>query len=366
MASIRKRETAKGVSYLARVRLKGHPPQTASFSRLTDARKWVQDTESAIRDGRHFKTAEAKRHTFADAIERYNKSVLPKYTAKEQANRRPILAWWNDAIGAHLLADLNSGTFAECRDKLLATPSQKGGTLHSDTIRKYFNVARCILKVCVNEWRWLERSPLKDGRVEMPALPRGRVRFLDDAERERLLRACRGSDNGMLNPIVVMALSTGMRQGEILNLKWPDVDLKKGVAILQETKNGERRRVPITGYALEVMREYAKVRRLDSEFVFPGRTGKPVEFRKHWLKALSDAGIADFRFHDLRHCTASYLAMNGASLAEIAEILGHKTLQMVKRYSHLSDSHVSGVLERMNARVFEVSLGALATNEGSE
>lgn len=352
MASIRKRETAKGVSYLTRVRLKGYPPQSATFSRLTDARKWIQDVESAIRDGRHFKTSEAKRHTFGEAIEKYKKAVLPKYTAKEQANRRPILAWWNDEIGSFLLAELQPSTFATCRDNLLVTPSRKGGNLGPDTVRKYFNVAKCVLKVCVNEWQWLEYSPLREGRVELPELPRGRVRFLDDDERKRLLKACHESDSNALYPIVVLALSTGMRQGEILNLKWEDVNLNQGAAILHETKNGERRRVPIAGHALDYLKQYSKVRRLDSQLVFPGKTGKPYEFRKPWLKALKDAQIEDFRFHDLRHSAASYLAMNGASLAEIAEVLGHKTLQMVKRYSHLSEAHTSKVVASMNEKIF--------------
>ena len=86
--------------------------------------------------------------------------------------------------------------------------------------------------------------------------------------------------------------------------------------------------------------------------VFPSaiKPQKPIEIRKSWLNALEKAGIEDFRFHDLRHSTASYLAMNGATLAEIAEVLGHKTLAMVKRYSHLSEAHTAGVLERMNQK----------------
>ena len=120
---------------------------------------------------------------------------------------------------------------------------------------------------------------------------------------------------------------------------------------MHETKNGERRRVPIVGPALEALRAHAKVRRLDSPLVFPGRTGKPAELRKAWVKALREAGIEDFRFHDLRHTTASYLAMSGASPGEIAEILGHKTLHMVKRYAHLSESHTRSVLERTMDKV---------------
>lgn len=139
-----------------------------------------------------------------------------------------------------------------------------------------------------------------------------------------------------------------------MGLKWADVDLQGGSVILHETKNGERRRVAITGLALELLKDHAKVRRLDSALLFPSKINpdKPIELKKSFLTALHHAEIKDFHWHDLRHCTASYLAMNGASLAEIAEVLGHKTLAMVKRYAHLSDGHVSSVVASMNAKIF--------------
>jgi integrase len=151
-----------------------------------------------------------------------------------------------------------------------------------------------------------------------------------------------------------LALSTGMRAREITGLTWPRVDLQQRRILLEDTKNGERRVVPIVGHALDLLRERGKVRRLDTDLVFPGprKPEQPVELRQAFLSALGKAGIEDFRFYDLRHSAASYLAMNGASLAEIAEVLGNKTLQMVKRYAHLSGAHTAGVVERMNAAIF--------------
>ena len=138
-------------------------------------------------------------------------------------------------------------------------------------------------------------------------------------ERLRLLNACRESDHPYLELIVILALSTGARKGEILNLRWPDVDLHRGIAILHDTKNGDRRSLSITGMALEKLKDFSKVRRLDTELLFPRSDGKkPQIFDKPWLVALQKADIHDFRFHDLRHTAASYLAMNGASLLEIA------------------------------------------------
>jgi len=205
--------------------------------------------------------------------------------------------------------------------------------------------------IAVREWGWLEDSPTR--KVRKPKQPRGRVRFLNDEERQRLLAACQASLSPYLYTVVMLALATGARRGELLSLCWPDVDLKRGTLTFHETKNGERRTVPLTGQVLTLMQQHARVRRIDTVLVFPNSTGKrALDIRAAWQGAVKRAGIVDFRFHDLRHTAASYLAMSGASLAEIAEVLGHKTLAMVKRYAHLSEAHTRGVVERMNRAVF--------------
>ncbi|MBS0586861.1 MAG: site-specific integrase [Proteobacteria bacterium] len=368
MATIRERTDKYGKpSYTVEIRLKGYPRQTATFKRLTDAKKWTQDIESAIRNGKHFKTTEAKKHTFADAIDRYISDVLPvKFTTKEQGNRRPILAWWREELGVHIMADLSSPMFAQCRDSLAKKTSKTGKPFSADSVKKYFGVIQNVLKYAVNEWQWLEQSPLRDKRIEMPELPPGRIRFLDDDERKRLTTACRESENPLLYPAFILALSTGMRQGELMNLYWKTpsnppaesawgvIHMEQNAIVLHSTKNGERRRVPLVGLALQLVRDHAKVRRFDSQLLFPSPKcpQKPIELKKAWLTALKQAEVENFRWHDLRHTTASYLAMNGASLAEIAEVMGHKTLAMVKRYAHLSDGHVSNVVANMSAKIF--------------
>ena len=152
---------------------------------------------------------------------------------------------------------------------------------------------------------------------------------------------------------MVLALSTGARRAEILGLTWGDIDLQRKVAVLHQTKNNERRALPLAGPALQCIKELAEMRRIDTRLLFPDKSGKkPIQLRTPWGKALKEAEIENFKFHDLRHSAASYLAMSGASLAEIAEVLGHKTLQMVKRYSHLSEQHTANVVSRMNERIF--------------
>ncbi len=355
MASIRKRSNKDGSSsYRVDVRLKGFPPQRATFKRLTDAKKWAGQTEAAIREGRYFKTTEARKHTLADAIDRYRDSVIP--TKRDGKKQKAQLDWWRDELGAFTLADVTPALLGESRDKL-------GKDRAPATVVRYLAALSHVFTVAVNEWGWLEDSPMR--KVRKPKEPRGRVRFLSEdekdpngvvieGERTRLLNTCKESNNPYLHTIVVLALSTGMRQGEILNIRWPDVDLSQGRIILHETKNGERRVVPLLGLARDLLKEHAKVRRLDTDLLFPGRNPKsPVFIRAPWLEAVKASGIEDLRFHDLRHSAASYMLMSGASLGEIAELLGHKTLQMVKRYSHLSESHAAGVVGRMNERIFQ-------------
>jgi integrase len=151
---------------------------------------------------------------------------------------------------------------------------------------------------------------------------------------------------------VLLALSTGMRREEVMSRTWDRVDLKAGRITLEQTKNGERRTVPLQGEALAAIRYL--VRRVDTPLLFSSRKHphKPIDLRTPWETALRRADVRDFRFHDLRHTAASYLAMSGADMLTIAAVLGHKTLSMVKRYAHLSDRHQAEAVARMNAALF--------------
>ena len=221
MATIVQRPDKNGQQvYRVQVRRKGAPPLSATFTKLSDARKWVQTTEAAIIEGRHFKTAEAKRRTLADLIDRYMVDILPNKGASAIRKQTQQLLWWKARLGYCIVADITPALIAEHRDIL--------------------------------------------------------------------------------------------RRGK--------------------TKRHTRRANATVNH---------------------DATGKrPVGIREAWEYAVKRADVTDFHFHDLRHTFASYLAMNGASLLEIAEVLGHKTLAMVKRYAHLSEAHTGGVVERMNRAVF--------------
>jgi len=263
MATIRERKTSKGETrYQAQVRLKGFPPQNATFNRKTDAKRWIQQVESAIREGRHFKTSSAKKRTLSDLVDRYIEEILPTKPKSIKQQKRQLL-WWKDAIGYYSLADITPALLGETRDKL-----HQGR--QPATVVRYMAALSHAFTIAVNEWEWLENNPMR--KVRRPKEPRGRVRFLSEDERKALLKACMTSPCRHLYPVVVIALSTGMRQMEIMNLTWADIDLKRGYITLHDTKNGERRSVPLVGHARELINEMAKVRRLDTNLLFYSET----------------------------------------------------------------------------------------------
>lgn len=352
MATIETRRNEDGtIAYRAKVRLKGFPSESATFERKTDAKEWAKQTEANIRQGRHFKTAEAKKHTVGELFDRYLREVEKK-NPKRFVDVKPLLKWWDKEIGVYLLSDISRALIIEQRDKLLNTEGKSVKKRSNSTVNRYMTALGNVFTVAMNEWEWVQENPLR--KISKLPEPRGRVRFLSDEERERLLEACQTSTNPQLHILVVLALSTGARHGELINLRWSEVDLQRRVITLHDTKNKERRLLPLLHYALELMEAHNKVRNIVSDLVFPSPSEpkKPWDSRSAWEAALKRADIQDFRFHDLRHSCASYLAMNGASLAEIAEVLGHKTLQMVKRYAHLSEAHTAKVVQRMNERIF--------------
>lgn len=349
MATIEKRERPGKTVYRVKVRLRGYPPADATFERVTDAKRWAAETETAIRAGRWFQHVEARRNTLSDLIRRYQAEHLPTAGLRNPHDRIEYLKFWDSQLGTLTLAEVTSAKIVEVRNRLSIGITRRERKLAPASVNRYLSALRHCLNIGVRDFELLYDNPMR--KVKQLTEPRGRVRFLSIDERDALLGECKAHSD-TLHLIVVVALSTGARRGEILGLRWSDVDMMRGMLTFQITKNGERRSVPLVNFAADRMREHAKVRRLDTDLVFPGSNGNPLEVGKMFREALARAGIADFHFHDLRHTAASALAMNDATLAEIAEVLGHKTLQMVKRYAHLTEGHTRGVVGRMNQAMF--------------
>lgn len=344
------------------VRRAGMRPRYASFPSKRDAERWAAKLEGEWARHRHFPDEESSRRTLAEAVDRWIREELPsKRSAKSLKGH---LDWWKRRIGDKTLAQVTPAVLSEIKSELAsgtftrATPDSASTSLRKDeaprqfqrspsTVNRYLQALGSVLTHCEREWSWLPENPLR--RVRKLKQPQGRVRYLTDTETAKLLEQCKLIDP-QLHAFVTLALSTGARAGELRDLRWCDVDFKRGRAILNRTKNEDRRALTLAGVAVELLKEQRRRRRLDSDRVFP-RVGSdaPYEYHKPFRAAVDAAGIKDFRFHDLRHTAASWLAMTGATGPEIAAVLGHRTLAMVKRYSHLGEQHVAGVVERMVA-----------------
>lgn len=350
MANIQERSTQSGeIRYRVQIRVKGRPSVTKTFKRKTDAKRWAQEKEQEIHSGMYFRSAESSKHTLGDAIDRYVRDVVPQ-NPKSAVDRKRQLLVWKKRLGKHTLSAITTPLVTQHRDELKAETTRQGKPRSNATVNRYLSILSHLFTVACNDWEWTTDNPIR--RVSKLKEPSGRVRYLSENERDRLLEACRDSENDSIYLIVLLALSTGMRRGEILGLTWGDINTDAGLITIPDPKNGEVRSVPIVGEVSLLFTERSKIRRIDTSLVFPStlkREGKikPLLVRASWEKVLAEAGIKDFRFHDLRHTAGSYLAMSGASEREIQEILGHRTTQMTKRYTHLSQEHTRGVIERM-------------------
>lgn len=229
---------------------------------------------------------------------------------------------------------------------------KKAGRRAGATLNRY-HVALAAMFTWAKRQRLVPRgfdSPTR--HVDKHAEGRGRVRYLTDDERDRLLAACIESPWPRLYVFVLMALTTGARRGELLGLRWCDVNLERAEAELHDTKNGDRRVLVLLPQVIAELERFAPKDAATSQaLVFRSRLrpSQPYSTAKVFNEAVEAAGIKNFRFHDCRHCTASYMAQAGASLLEIADTLGHRQLRMVQRYAHLNtDSR-----RRLLTRVFE-------------
>lgn len=362
MATIEKRVSGDGkTTYRAKVRLKGFPSESATFDRLTDAREWADRIQADMKAGRYF--GGAKLHTFKDLADEYERSARDLKTIDD---RKQHLATWRDEFDRDLLSDITPQRIARVRDKLLtgetryteratgdaATDARRQkGKRSGPTVNRYLASLSACMTYGVKSLGWLERNPCE--RVPKSKENPGRVRFLGENELSRLLDACRPWPDLYLS--VVLSLTTGGRQSEIMGLRWPQIDFARRVITLNQgtTKNKDARALPLSGEAFQLLQERSKVRSLKDDRVFPPK--KPGAEnrgpREAWIRALKAAEITDFRWHDLRHTAASYLAMSGVSLVEIAKILGHRTLAMVARYSHLDPSHIVAVGDKLADRL---------------
>ena len=233
MASITKYEGKRGTTYKVTIRIAGRPTVTESFKRLSDAKQWARDTEFSIRSGQYFKTIKAKNLTLEDVIDRYRNEVLPD-KPKSCFKQDPQLMWWKSKIGKLTLADVDRPTLIVCINELSQEITYRGTKRSGATVNRYLAALSHVFSKAV-EWELITESPTS--KIKRKKETPGRTRFLSDDERHRLLDACKSSHNSSLHLIVVIAISTGARYSEIMNLTWKDVMFERNRLILKDTKN---------------------------------------------------------------------------------------------------------------------------------
>jgi integrase len=219
--------------------------------------------------------------------------------------------------------------------------------LSNATYNRYKAAASVVFNYACRQYN-LTSNPI--GLIPSKPEDNHRVRYLSTSERKRLLKACREVSWSKLYLLVLTAITTGARRGELLGLRWNDIDFERQTAYVQTTKNGQPKVLPLTD---DVIKELTKFRQQDSPLIFNSeiKPHKAFCFNKQWKKALVLAEVDNFRFHDLRHTTASYLAMSGASLLEIADVLGHKQISVTQRYAHLCIDHKEKLINSVMSNI---------------
>lgn len=350
MATIEKRTARDGtVSWRARVRRQGERHITKTFARRTDAEAWAREIETRADRGFAIPSREHVIRPVSEAIDRWIGERLPELSPTDQRNARQIALWWRAAIGTIALTRLDPELIEQQRNKLRDEKDSEGNLVRTrQRVNRYIATLSRILGYAERTLRWIDANPCRG--VKRFKEPDGRVRFLNEQEVTTLLAAvdARVDRNGTpkigFQTFVRIALFTGARRGEVAGLQWRDIDLVHERITFRNTKSGGDRTVPMPAVLVAVIREYGKVRSID-----PKAPLFPHEYRFDWREV--QGALPDFRLHDLRHNVASQMAMSGASLLDIATVTGHKTLAMVKRYSHLSDDHVRERLERAAAKI---------------
>ncbi len=318
-----------------------------TFRLMRDATAWATKTEAAIQTGTlgaRIKIRWSK--LIYGYIDWFGRSSDKKRTADINTQRNRLKNFWMPLIGDKYVSSITS------TDLLDGQAEVDDGTRSNSTINKYVFTMQGFLDWAARQ-QYIERAP----KISQLSQGQGRVRWLSkDAELPRFLNALTEIDDPQFKAFITIAFKTGCRAGELLSLRWGKIDRKQKSVLFQRTKADNPRVVPLSGCWDEVSALMA-ARGYDPEgCVFLNGLGQPpYNYRPKWLKVRSDACLENFTFHDLRHNAASYLAMASVPIAEIAYLLGHKSLQTTMRYAHLDPNQNEKTGDRLNQIISEAS-----------
>jgi integrase len=301
--------------------------ESSHSDKFRDAESLLIKRKQTIREGKVPEPAKKiLNHTFKDLANEYRKWSSPQRSYK---SKKYFIDQLVEKFGNIPLRQFNTRMLELYQTERI----QKGNK--PATINRHVATIKHMMTKAV-QWDMVEEYALKKVRQVKQLEERNRrLRYLSEEESKRVIEKC----DPHLKPIVVMALHTGMRKSEILTLRWENIDLAIKLILLTDTKNNEPRQIPIN----KTLKAYLDKlpQRIDGGYVFyDPRTDKPYQdIKKSFARALKNAGVKDFHFHDLRHTFASHLVMKGVDIMTVKELLGHKTLAMTLRYAHLAPSH---------------------------
>lgn len=340
MATIIERYDREGnlIGFRAAVRRKGHPSQVRTFRRRTEAEVWARDLESKMDRGVFQDLRESERTTLRQLLERYRREVTPdKRGADIESVKIGVLLRY--PIVERPVAGLRGSDFAAWRDHRIAEVS-------ADTVRRELTILRSVFSVAMKEWNMALPAGNPVSTLRWPRAGESRTRRLEPGEEERLLAAAADYEHTKkalrMVGIIRLAISTAMRRGEIAAMRWEHVNLVGRSLLIQRTKNGDARTIPLARSAVEVLD--ALPRRIDG-WIW-GANLDPHSITTAFDRITARAGIADLRFHDLRHEAVSRLFEDtDLDLLEIARISGHKTLSSLNKYAHLRTGRLADRLD---------------------
>jgi integrase len=292
-----------------------------------------------IIEGRFFGTLQEKERTFGEMMDRYVKEC--------SSTKAPASAVRDQNCLQHLLPCFGTKSLAEITPRGLADYKvlRRNELAAPGTINKELALVRHAFNVAIREWEWCRENPMQKVRLER--VHNEIDRWLASEEEARLLAAA----PDWLREIIVFALNTGMRRGEILALRWRDVDFHRGTLVVMHSKNRERRTIPLNNTVFELLATKQAVNGLKTELVFTTACGTMIKgpnLVHAFIKARERAGIENFRFHDLRHTFATRLVQKGVDTYKVQRLLGHKTAAMTQRYAHHSPESLRGGVELLD------------------
>lgn len=315
MASIRKLRD----KYQVQIRHLGMRPISRSFLQRKDAEQWARQMELlADRHELPDDPSALKRVTLGELVERYRDSITVR-KRRAHVERVELDAFLRAPICSKPLSELSTADFAAYRDERLAS-------VKPTTVKRQLGPIRHLFKIARDEWNIpIRQNPLD--RLQLDAPDQRRNRRLKGGELERIVEASRRSRNKLILPIVLLALETGMRRGEILAAKGSDLDLDNQTLVIPTSKNGHSRTIPLSPKAIELLRAFSTTD--DRLFPISG-----MALRLAWERLRRRAGIADLHFHDLRHEAISRFFEKGLTVPEVALLSGHRDPRMLFRYAH--------------------------------